>query len=62
MTSPAEMTKGKLHFRERLLLDGSLFATTVDESCAFPFVISTEAKRSGEICGLSGPYFGNVQL
>jgi hypothetical protein len=30
-------------------------ATTVDEGIALPFVISTEAQRSGEICGFSGP-------
>jgi hypothetical protein len=30
-------------------------ATTVAGSAALPFVISTEAQRSGEICGFSGP-------
>jgi hypothetical protein len=29
-------------------------ATTVPGSTALPFVISTEAKRSGEICGCLG--------
>jgi len=33
-------------------------ATTVTGSAVLPFVISTEAQRSGEICGLSGPFLG----
>jgi hypothetical protein len=33
----------------------AFLATTVDESIVPPFVISTEAQRSGEICGFSGP-------
>ena len=33
-------------------------ATTVAGSAALPFVISTEAQRSGEICGVSGPSLG----
>jgi hypothetical protein len=31
--------------------NGSCPATTLPGSTALPFVISTEAKRSGEICG-----------
>src|ERR1700733_6215950 len=31
-------------------------ATTVAGSAALPFVISTGAQRSGEICGVSGPF------
>jgi hypothetical protein len=31
-------------------------ATTLNGSAALPFVISTGAQRSGEICGVSGPY------
>jgi hypothetical protein len=31
--------------------DGSCSATTVPGSAALPFVISTGAQRSGEICG-----------
>jgi hypothetical protein len=31
-------------------------ATTLNGSAALPFVISTEAQRSGEICGVSGPF------
>jgi hypothetical protein len=34
---------------------GSCSATTLNGSAALPFVISTEAKRSGEICGFSDP-------
>jgi hypothetical protein len=30
-------------------------ATTLAGSAAFPFVISTEAQRSGEICGFLPP-------
>ena len=30
-------------------------ATTLNGSAALPFVISTGAQRSGEICGVSGP-------
>ena len=32
--------------------NGSCSATTVPQSTALPFVISTEAQRSGEICGV----------
>jgi hypothetical protein len=35
-------------------------ATTVAGSAALPFVISTGAQRSGEICGVSGPSLGSV--
>jgi hypothetical protein len=37
---------------------GSCSATTVGGSAALPFVISTGAQRSGEICGVSGPSLG----
>ena len=40
--------------------NGSCSATTVAGSAALPFVISTGAQRSGEICGVSGPFLGNV--
>ena len=36
--------------------NGPSSATTVAGSAALPFVISTEAQRSGEICGVSGPF------
>jgi hypothetical protein len=36
--------------------NGSCPATTVAGSAALPFVISTGAQRSGEICGVSGPF------
>jgi hypothetical protein len=36
--------------------NGSCSATTVAGSAALPFVISTGAQRSGEICGVSGPF------
>ena len=39
---------------------GSCSATTVAGSTALPFVISTGAQRSGEICGVSGPSLGSV--
>src|SRR5271168_1178374 len=35
----------------KVMKNGSCSATTIDGSTALPFVISTEAKRSGEICG-----------
>jgi hypothetical protein len=35
----------------KLMKSGSRSATTVPRSTALPFVISTEAQRSGEICG-----------
>src|ERR1700735_778619 len=35
-------------------------AATVNGSAALPFVISTGAQRSGEICGVSGPPMGTV--
>jgi hypothetical protein len=40
--------------------NGSFSATTVVGSAALPFVISTGApkERSGEICGVSGPFLG----
>jgi hypothetical protein len=37
---------------------GSCSATTLNGSAALPFVISTGAQRSGEICGASGPSLG----
>ena len=40
--------------------NGSCSVTTVNGSAALPFVISTGAQRSGEICGVSGPFLGNV--
>ena len=36
--------------------NGSCSATAVAGSAALPFVISTGAQRSGEICGVSGPF------
>src|ERR1700721_1842743 len=36
--------------------NGGCSATTVAGSAALPFVISTGAQRSGEICGVSGPF------
>src|ERR1700735_4946590 len=38
--------------------NGSCSATTVVGSAALPFVISTGAQRSGEICGVRGPSLG----
>ena len=35
----------------QVMKDGCCSATTVDGGTALPFVISTEAQRSGEICG-----------
>src|SRR5580693_5150101 len=43
-----------------VMKNGSCSATTVAGSAALPFVISTGAQRSGEICGVSGPFLGNV--
>ena len=42
----------------RAMKNGSCSATTVAGSAALPFVISTGApkERSGEICGVSGPF------
>jgi hypothetical protein len=37
----------------KVMKNGSCSATTVDGGTALPFVISTEAQRSGEICGLA---------
>jgi hypothetical protein len=37
-------------------------ATTVSGSAALPFVISTGAKRSGEISGFSGPILAVFSL
>ena len=34
----------------------SYSAATLPGSTALPFVIWTEAQRSGEICGFSGPF------
>src|SRR6202042_1452738 len=42
----------------KAMKNGSCSATTVVGSAALPFVISTEAQRSGEICGVSGPFLG----
>ncbi len=39
----------------KVMKNGSCSATPLPGSTAFPFVISTEAKRSGEICGFSFP-------
>jgi hypothetical protein len=36
--------------------NGSCSATTLAGSAVLPFVISTGAQRSGEICGVSGPF------
>jgi hypothetical protein len=44
----------------KAMKNGSCSATTVAGSAALPFVISTGAQRSGEICGVSGPSLGNV--
>src|SRR6202034_3506647 len=44
----------------KAMKNGSCSATTVNGSAALPFVISTGAQRSGEICGVSGPSLGNV--
>src|ERR1700728_723721 len=38
--------------------NGSCSAATLNGSAALPFVISTGAQRSGEICGVSGPSLG----
>jgi hypothetical protein len=35
----------------KVMQNGSCSATTLPGSAALPFVISTEAQRSGEICG-----------
>src|SRR6202020_1156653 len=42
----------------KAMKSGSCSATTVAGSAALPFVISTGAQRSGEICGVSGPSLG----
>src|SRR5580698_5009217 len=42
----------------KAMKSGSCSATTVAGSTALPFVISTGAQRSGEICGVSGPSLG----
>jgi hypothetical protein len=39
----------------KVMKNGSCSATTVDGGTALPFVISTEAQRSGEICGSAAP-------
>ena len=39
----------------KAMKNGSCSATTVAGSAALPFVISTEAQRSGEICGSAVP-------
>jgi len=58
------MTKGREGTsRERVVAKQKpFFATPVDESIALSFVISTEAQRSGEICGFCGPSPGSVFL
>jgi hypothetical protein len=42
----------------KVMKNGSCSATTAAGSAALPFVISTGApkERSGEICGVSGPF------
>ena len=40
----------------KAMKSGSCSATTLNGSAAHPFVISTGAQRSGEICGVSGPF------
>src|SRR5580693_1071590 len=47
-------------FSTEVMKNGSCSAATVAGSAALPFVISTGAQRSGEICGVSGPFLGNV--
>src|SRR6202046_2268107 len=42
----------------KAIKNGSDPATTLPGSAALPFVISTGAQRSGEICGVSGPSLG----
>src|SRR6202041_2821678 len=42
----------------KVMKNGSCSATTVAGSAALPFVISTGAQRSGEICGVSCPFLG----
>jgi hypothetical protein len=51
----------------KVMKNGSCSATAPHGSAALPFVISTEAKRSGEVCGSAGlswkcfstePFFG----
>src|ERR1700679_4072409 len=42
----------------KAMKNGSCSATTVAGSAALPFVISTGAQRSGEICVFSGPFLG----
>ena len=44
----------------KAMKNGSCSATTLNGSGALPFVISTGAQRSGEICGVSGPSLGSV--
>ena len=39
----------------KVMKNGSYSATTLTGSTALPFVISTEAQRSGEICGSAVP-------
>ena len=39
----------------KVMKNGTCSATTVPASAALPFVISTEAQRSGEICGSAVP-------
>src|SRR3984885_10428068 len=40
----------------KAMKNGSCSATTLTGSAALPFVISTGAQRSGEICGVSDPF------
>ena len=42
----------------KAMKSGSCSAPTLNGSAALPFVISTGAQRSGEICGVSGPSQG----
>src|ERR1700735_4110065 len=42
----------------RVMQNDTSSAATVNGSAALPFVISTGAQRSGEICGVSGPPLG----
>ena len=40
----------------KVMKNGFCSVPTLPGSTALPFVISTEAQRSGEICGFSGPF------
>jgi hypothetical protein len=63
--NPPEVWKFQFAFRQRkswalcapkVIKNGSYSATAVPGSTALPFVISTEAQRSGQICGSFGQY------